>query len=136
MLRLLKAVYWFDEALQKGLEARGWKQLTRPQSLVLMNVAVGVVRPSEIARNLGVTRQAIGQTLADMEARGILVTCDDPTDARARRVGFTPGSAAMRDDAVAILARIEERLADRIGSEQLVGLREALSAEWGESPST
>jgi predicted transcriptional regulator len=100
-----------------------------------MNVAVSVTRPSEIAPNLGFSRQAVGQTLAEMEARGILVTSDDPAGRRARQAGFAAGSATITD-AVAILTSIEERLADWVGREYLRGLRKAPGVEWVEIPST
>ncbi|WP_426031349.1 MarR family winged helix-turn-helix transcriptional regulator [Caulobacter sp. DWP3-1-3b2] len=131
MLNLLKAVYWFDEALQEGLKAKGWDGLTRAQSLVVMNVATGVTRATDIARNLGVSRQAMSQTLAEMEARGVLRTYEDAGDRRVRRVNFSAESSGIRDDAVRILADLETRLARRIGADQVSALHMALAADWG-----
>ncbi len=131
MLNLLKAVYWFDEALQEGLKAEGWDGLTRAQSLVVMNVATGVTRAIDIAGNLGVSRQAMSQTLAEMETRGLLHTYEDAGDRRVRRVSFSAESARIRDDAVRILADLETRLARRIGAGQVSALHTALAADWG-----
>ena len=134
MVNLLSAVYWFDDALQAGLEARGWPKVTRVQSLILANIAAGVNRGAQLARNLGVTRQAMSQTLADMEARGLVVTRQDPDDKRARLVGFSERSAPIRDDAVATLQVIEATLGSRIGTRQLDAFKDVAAADWGPSP--
>lgn len=134
MIDLLSAVYWFDEALQAGLAARGWSQVSRIQSLVLANVASGVNRAVQLAKNLGVSRQSMSQTLADMEAHGLIDIAPDPTDKRARVVTFSAKSGPLRDDAVMILKVIEDTLASRIGAPKVEALRDAASSDWGESP--
>jgi len=134
MVDLLSAVYWFDEALQAGLTAKGWSQVTRVQSLVLANIASGVHRATQLARNLGVSRQAISQTLAEMETRGLISMTLDPEDRRALIVDFSESSTAIRDDARHILKTIEATLAKRIGKSELKALKDATSADWGPSP--
>jgi DNA-binding MarR family transcriptional regulator len=134
MINLLSAVYWFDEALQSGLAARGWSQATRVQSLVLANLAAGVRRATHLARNLGVSRQAMSQMLAEMEERGLITVSADPDDRRARIVSFSSQSAGIRDDAMMILKVVEATLGTRIGERRLDALRDAVSADWGPSP--
>ncbi len=134
MIGLLSAVYWFDEALQAGLAARGWSRVSRIQSLVLANMASGVNRAGQLAKNLGVSRQSMSQTLAEMDERGLIDIAPDPTDKRARIVTFSAQSAPLRDDAVTILKTIEATLASRIGDRRLEALTEAASADWGPSP--
>lgn len=134
MIDLLSAVYWFDEALQAGLKAHGWSEVTRGQSLVLANIAAGVNRAVHLARNLGVSRQAMSQTLAEMEARGLVAVSRDPDDRRAMIVTFSPDSGAIRDDAVRVLRTIEEALASRIGAKRMEAVRGAMAEDWGPSP--
>jgi DNA-binding MarR family transcriptional regulator len=133
LMDLLSAVYWFDEALQEQLSARGWARLTRAQSLVLMNIAMGIQRATEIAKNIGVSRQAMSQMLAEMQARELVAIEADPTDRRAQLVVFSLTSAAIRDDAVQILSALETELSKRIGTRKFLGLREALASDWGRS---
>ncbi len=64
---LLQAFYWFDDGLQAHLQARGWAHVTRPQSMVMVNIVTGIRRPSDIARNLGVSRQAVSAYLKEDE---------------------------------------------------------------------
>ncbi|MGA9795134.1 MAG: helix-turn-helix domain-containing protein [Rhizomicrobium sp.] len=134
MLNLVSAMYWFDEALQAGLEAKGWGGFSRAQSLILTNIAIGEHRASQIARNLGVTRQAISQMLADLEKKGVVSVKPDRNDARARVAKFSTKSAGLRDAAMHILTELEETLAGRIGARKMKGLREGLLAEWGVPP--
>jgi len=134
MVDLLSAVYWFDEALQAGLADRGWSHVTRMQSLVLANLASGVQRAAQLARNLGVSRQAMSQTLAEMEARGLVATRPDPSDKRALIVEFSAQSAALQSDALQVLASIERELAARIGTARFDALKEAAGADWGPPP--
>ncbi|MDE2561130.1 MAG: MarR family transcriptional regulator [Sphingomonadales bacterium] len=134
MMNLLSAVYWFDEALQAKLEAGGYPGISRTQSLLLANIAAGEHRAIRIASNLGVSRQAISQILADMEARNIVSVSADPDDKRARIVDFHPSTGDLRKIAAAILGELEATVAERIGKARFQTMREALASDWGEPP--
>ena len=133
MMDLLRAYYWFDEALQVGLRKYGWSDVTRSQSLILANIAFGVRRGADLARNLGVTRQAVSQMLAEMERKELIQFKADPSDGRAQIVSFSDSSQKLRDDAMNILAAIERHLAEQLGKDQLALLGEALRSDWGEA---
>lgn len=134
MINLLSAVYWFDDALQAHLRAGGWEPTTRAQSLLIANLAAGETRASRLAENLGVSRQAISQMLAEMEARRLIKSEPDPTDKRARIVQLHPEETALREEANRILRMLEATLAERIGADQVEALRRAFAADWGPSP--
>src|SRR3546814_10995616 len=59
IIALFQRFCWLDEGLQARLHDRGWPDISRPQSMVMTNIVSGIVRPSDIARTLGVSRQAI-----------------------------------------------------------------------------
>jgi DNA-binding MarR family transcriptional regulator len=134
MMNLMSALYWFDEALQAHIKAAGWETLTRTQSMVMANIAAGEHRATRLARNLGVTRQAISQMLSDMEARGLVEVKVDPDDKRARIVDFSPRTESLRGLAGEVLRGLEEKLGERIGRERFDALRDALRADWGAAP--
>lgn len=134
MIDLLSAVYWFDEALQAGLRAKGHQPASRSQSMILANIAAGVQRPSELAKNLGVSRQAMSLALGEMAARGLVEIEPDPNDGRAQRVVFSPRSVAIRRDAIAVMIALEDELSKRIGKTRLNALRAAFGADWGLPP--
>ncbi len=128
----MRAFYWADEGLQNALKQQGWPAITRAQSLVFVNISEGVTRPSEIAARVGVTRQAIHQTINEMVELGYLVLQPDPCDRRAKVVVYTEQGQLVGGAAVSALNEIENSLSSRIGSDRVSALREALAQEWGE----
>ncbi|NPU91885.1 MAG: MarR family transcriptional regulator [Gammaproteobacteria bacterium] len=128
----MRAFYWADEGLQNALKQKGWPTITRAQSLVFVNIGEGVTRPSDIASRVGVTRQAIHQTINELVEMGFLKLEPDPRDRRAKVVVFTETGAKIGGDAVDALQQIEQSLSSRIGGERVLALREALTQEWGD----
>ena len=128
----MRAFYWADEGLQNALKKQGWPSITRAQSLVFVNIGEGVTRPSEIASRVGVTRQAIHQTINEMVELGYLTLQPDPTDRRAKVVVYTEKGKEVGGATVGALKDIESSLSNRIGNDRVVALREALAQEWGD----
>lgn len=134
MMNLLTGVYWFDDALQAALRRHGWDIITRAQSLLFANLSTGEHSPSRLARNLGVTRQAISQMLAELEARGLITMETDPADRRARIINFSRKSIPLRDAARSILTQLEAELEGRLGRKRFAAMKEGLQADWGALP--
>lgn len=134
ILPLLQGFFWFDDGLQAHLQARGWTEVTRPESMVMTNVVIGVQKPSEIARNLGVSRQSVHATINQMVAKGILELADDPEDGRAKIVVLSEIGQRMRQDANQAMAQMVEQLRRRIGARNVDNLVKAFGADWGEPP--
>src|SRR3546814_20389465 len=80
-IALFQRFCWLDEGLQARLHDHGWPDVNRPQSMVMTNIVSGIVRPSAIARNLGVSRQAIHSTINQLVKLG-LVRVDVDTEQR------------------------------------------------------
>lgn len=131
---LLQGYEWFDEGLQRALEARGWPSLTRPESMVMHHVILGIVRPADIARSLGLTRQAVHSTIAQIVEKGVFELAPDPEDGRIRIVVLTGVGKAMRADAQKIVTWLAMRLGERIGRKRLANLIEAFAQDWGQAP--
>ncbi|MAU40714.1 MAG: hypothetical protein CMF31_03740 [Kordiimonas sp.] len=81
---IVRAVYWIDESLQNILISKGLHSFPRTKSMILANILLGVGRPSVIAKNIGLTRQAVHQTVNELIDEGILILEKDPTDGRAK----------------------------------------------------
>lgn len=133
MLRVFQRLVWLDEGLQARLHERGWPDVSRAQSMVMINVTAGVRRPADIARQVGVSRQAVHVTINQMVALGILRLADDPDDGRYKSVELTPFGEQMRHDAQDALAAMTATLIDRIGGDRLAALLDTLRADWGPS---
>ncbi|MGR4892670.1 MarR family winged helix-turn-helix transcriptional regulator [Sphingopyxis sp. LARHCG72] len=134
MMNLLSAVYWFDEALQAALKEAGIPNVSRAQSMLIANISAGEHRATRIARNLGVTRQAISLMLSELEARGIVELVPDPDDRRARIVRFAENANDTRRAAAKALHYLELKLVERIGLPAYHGLRDAMRMDWGDPP--
>jgi DNA-binding MarR family transcriptional regulator len=134
MWQLLRAFIWIDRGLQQSMEARGWPPLSRTESQIMLLVSVGIVRPSDISRSLGLSRQAINQTLKVLSDHHLVDLWDDPDDARCKIVRFAKEGEAIRRDARAIMAELEAELGRRIGPAAIVALKSVPEASWGSPP--
>ena len=128
---LAYALYWVDESLQASLAAAGWERMNRTRSMIMLSVTAGINRPADMARNLGVSRQAIHQLLQGLKDENILELVPDPKDKRAKMVKFSAEADDIRRDAQAILLGIEEEIRKRIGKTAFNGLKQALNRSWG-----
>ncbi|MCG8672208.1 MAG: MarR family transcriptional regulator [Pseudomonadales bacterium] len=128
---LMRAFYWADEGLQNYLQSKGWPEITRAQSLVFVNIGEGIKRPSEIASKVGVTRQAIHQTINELVDAGFVRLEPDPKDRRAKVVQYTELGEKIGLEAIKGLAYVEDALANRIGSDVVQALRSGLIRDWG-----
>lgn len=131
LLSLLQGFYWFDEGLQNYLQARGWPVVTRPQSMVMANLVMGVRRPSDIARNMGVSRQAIHATINQMIALDIVALVDDPTNRRVKIIAPTAKGETMRVDAQRSMLIMGEELFSRLGKANVLKAAHLLAEDWG-----
>lgn len=133
IIALFQRFCWLDEGLQSRMRDLGWPGVSRRQSMVMTNIVSGVVRSSEIARNLGVSRQAIHSTIGQMVELGILRLDPDPQDRRHMVVSLTDTGAAMRRDAQRAMDELGSQLAERLGKESFDALLAALDADWGDN---
>lgn len=130
MLYLFEHFAWLDEQLQQGIRARGWPDISRSQSMVLLNVAAGTVRPADIARKLGVSRQAVHTTIRQLHGKGIACLETDPVDQRHSRLILTERGQQMRRDAQTIIQGLVQDVNRRIGSDIFAGMMTGLRADW------
>jgi len=131
---LLRGFRWFDDGLLALLADAGFAGLTRAQSLVFAYLDPRGSRLSEVARRVGVSRQAVHLTAKEMVAAGLVTLEDDATNRSAKLIVPTEhGRASMRAAARAF-ARLERELARRVGTADAAALRRVLEADWGPPP--
>ena len=131
MIHVFQAIVWLDEGLQARLHDHGWPDVSRSQSMVMLNIAAGIDRPSEIARRLGISRQAIHTTIAQMTALNMVRLETDPIDGRHKRLHLTEFGERMRADAQQSMEEMMDALEARLGPAQFAALSQALEADWG-----
>ena len=133
IIALFQRFCWLDEGLQARLHDHGWPDVNRPQSMVMTNIVSGIVRPSDIARNLGVSRQAIHSTINQMVKLGIVQLEVDPGDRRHMVVSLTDLGARMRKDAQRSMDALTAQIAARLGQDKFDALLTALEADRGDN---
>ena len=136
IIALFQRFCWLDEGLQARLRSRGWPEVSRPQSMIMTYIVTGVVRPSDIARNMGLSRQAIHKTINQMVGLGIVQLAPDPEDRRHMIVSLTEFGAQMRQDAQRAMDGLGEQVAEKLGQENFDALLTALEADWGSNVDT
>ncbi|KTD99927.1 MAG: MarR family winged helix-turn-helix transcriptional regulator [Sphingopyxis sp.] len=133
IIALFQRFCWLDEGLQARLHDHGWPDVNRPQSMVMTNIVSGIVRPSDIARNLGISRQAIHSTINQMVKLGIVQMDVDPADRRHMVVSLTDLGARMRKDAQRSMDDLTAQIAAKLGQDKFDALLAALEADWGDN---
>lgn len=128
---LLDAFNWFDAGLLASLKEQGWPDLSHSQSMVMAYLGSGGIRISELARRLGVSRQAAQKSVKELERLKLVITEVDPTNSSAKTVVLTTQGEANVAAALNAFSEIEIQLSRRIGSSDLASLRRSLEKDWG-----
>lgn len=126
MAVLFQGFVWFDRALQDAYTRRGWPQVSRAESQILVLVGMGISRQKDMAALLGVSPQAVNQTSRQLVDKGLITLETDPHDRRQRIVTIPEDALPMHLDAVAILSALEADLVEKIGPRAYQTLRRAL----------
>jgi DNA-binding MarR family transcriptional regulator len=83
-------------------------------------------RSIEIARRMGVTKQAVGAMVRELEAASLVVQTPDPDDGRATLVSFTDEGLRYMRHMHVLVRKIEREYAALIGAETFEAIREGL----------
>ena len=110
------------------LHAAGFRDLVPAHFAVLRYPGPQGRRPSELAREAGVSRQAMNYLLRELERSGYLVRVPDDSDDRARCIRLTERGKAVRTTVRATVRRIERQLEQQLGRDRFAQLRELLVA--------
>lgn len=125
---LVRANVVHAEAVTRRIHAEGFTELQAGWPRLLGHLDTDGTRIGTIARRAGMTRQAVGQMLDDIERAGCVRRERDPDDARAVRVVFTPRGRAMLECAVRNMAAVEAEHAAVMGEEAWRGFKRGLEA--------
>jgi DNA-binding MarR family transcriptional regulator len=111
------------ERLLAGLRERGFTDLGASHLSVLQWPGPDDLRPSELAAQSRMSKQALNYLLGQLERRGYLERRDDPRDQRFKRIALTQrgqrAALAMRD----IVRDVETEWEQQLGPERFAELR-------------
>jgi DNA-binding MarR family transcriptional regulator len=86
----------------------------------------GGSRLTELAERSGLTKQAVGEVVDDLEGLGYVERVADPGDGRAKIIRLTDRGSEAGEAALRIFADIERHWAERHGEERVAVLRDVL----------
>ncbi|MCC7448578.1 MAG: winged helix-turn-helix transcriptional regulator [Anaerolineae bacterium] len=115
-----------DLAIQK-LRAYGHEGLGIPHTGLLANLDLDGTHITVLAERTGITKQAVGQLVADLEQKGYVERVTDPADRRASLIKFTSAGWQFLLDAHQVKREIEAEYTAVLGEERMAQLRTALT---------
>ncbi len=86
----------------------------------------GGTRITELAERAMMTKQSMGQLVADMEGRGLVELATDPSDGRAKIVCLTARGWEMHEAAGEIGKGLEADWSSRLGPQKFQDLKQLL----------
>ena len=114
------------ERMLERLHERGFDDLAPAHLIVMQYPGPQGLRPSDLAAQLRMSKQALNYLLGELERLGYLVRSADPDDLRSKRVALTPrGHAAAKAMRAAVRAQ-EREWAKELGPERFGVLRRLL----------
>jgi len=96
--------------------------------MILPHVDSAGTRLTALGDRAGITKQAAGQTVRDLERLGYVIRAPDPSDGRASLISLTRRGQIFLVDAIAIRTQIAAEFAAALGEEPLGLLRDILAA--------
>ena len=124
---LLRTYRAFSSRAIEKLRLRGYAGLALAHTMLLTNVDVHGTRLTTLAERVGVSRQAIGNLVHNLEQQGYLMRTVDPTDRRAVIVTLTEAGWRLLGAVVDVKMEIETEYSAILGAEQMHMLRTELT---------
>ena len=116
-----------EQGVAEVRETMGLDNLRTAHMGLFPHIDLEGTRLTEIARRVGVTKQAVGQLVDELEAMGMLERVPDPADGRAKLVRF-PGGSTQLMRGLAVLGGIEDQLREELGARRFARLHRDLLA--------
>jgi DNA-binding MarR family transcriptional regulator len=124
---LLGATRAFEHEMLARLAQAGLDMLAPRHLTVLRALDAGAgARASAIARDAGVTRQAVAQVVAELEQLGIVEQAPDATDARAKLVRYTTFGLDGYRRALTVFTELEREHVELLGPTRIAALKQDL----------
>lgn len=122
----LKASRSFATLATRKLKERGHEGLGATHTALLPHVDIEGTRATELAGRSGMTKQAVGQVVRDLEQQGYVERRPDPADSRASLVRFTDAGWRFLRDAGDVKREIEAEYGAVLGEDRMRLLYSAL----------
>jgi DNA-binding MarR family transcriptional regulator len=112
--------------LTARMEATGYGDVRGAHGCVFGNIEPAGMRLTELAERAGMTKQAVGEAVSDLERLGYAERVADPSDGRAKIIRLTDEGGAAQRAGFAIIADLEAEWVERFGAERVEQMRSLL----------
>ena len=112
--------------IDEAVKAAGYVDVTRAHVSLFRHPTLDGMRPTDLAGEMQVSKQAVNDLLGDLERQGYIRREVDPADGRRRLIRLTAKGTKL-EDTVRLAARDAERRLEReLGPDRFHSFREAL----------
>ncbi len=122
---LLRAYRQFADTASQKLQARGHQISTSAIGLI-PHIDLNGTRASDLTDRAGISKQAIGVLITELETAKYVQRQPDNTDKRASIITFTEQGMGLLQDAYEIKKEIETDYEKKLGKHHMNSLRSAL----------
>jgi DNA-binding MarR family transcriptional regulator len=112
--------------LHERLSQAGLANIRDAHGCVFGNIQPEGSRLTELAERAGITKQAVGEAVADLERLGYVDRVPDPADGRAKIIRLTEAGREAQSFGFDVMQGIERRWAEQHGEERMTGMRDLL----------
>jgi DNA-binding MarR family transcriptional regulator len=117
----------FEAECFERLAAAGFTGLRMRHSVLLNTVGPEGSRITALATELGMTKQAMGEMVDELESNGYVERSADPVDRRARVIRYTARGHRALAMAYEIMPAIEREYAELVGVERYRELKRTMA---------
>jgi DNA-binding MarR family transcriptional regulator len=111
----------------EALHAAGFTDLTAAHLAVMLYPPSAGQRPSDLAAQRGMSRQALNYILGQVEDLGYVERRIDPADQRSKRIALTARGRKAGQVMRRTVAELEREWSERLGAERFAELKRLLA---------
>ena len=128
---LIALLNWAADLMVREMNHRlgqaGLDDIREAHGCVFGNIGPEGARLTDLAQRAGLTKQAVGEVVSELERLGYVERSPDPEDGRAKIIRLTEKGAVAQQAGYGILDEIEAEWAERIGEEGVEQIRDRLT---------
>ncbi len=124
---MLRVVWqWVRDQLQAGVAIAGYDDLSAAHVALWRHPGLDGLRPSQLAEQLGITKQSVNDLLGHLERRGYLERVPDAADGRVRVIRLTPLGRQLEQTIYSEAQAAQMRIAEILGPQRFAQLHSSL----------
>ena len=124
---MLRVVWeWVRDQLYVGIVGAGYDDLNAAHIGLWRYPGLEGLRPSELADQVGITKQSVNDLLGHLEQHGYLLRVPDSADGRARVIRLTSKGRRLQQAIYAEAGAAQQRIAEILGPRRFAQLHSSL----------